>query len=66
MVQFSKKKNNERINEVSDPLYFLKDQTLYYINICFSFTILFYWLFLNYPYIYIYIYIYVHSIQDSF
>ncbi len=38
MVPFSKnfKKNNERIDEVSDPLYFLKDQTSHYINICIS------------------------------
>lgn len=38
MVQFSKnvKKNNERLDEVSEPLYFLKDQTAHYINICIS------------------------------
>ncbi len=63
MVQFSKnvkkKKNNERIDEVSDPLYFLKDQTSHYINICISSSKMvfykksfFYWLFVNYPYIY--------------
>ncbi len=32
MVQFSKNvfKSSERIDEVSDPLYFLKDQTSHY------------------------------------
>ncbi len=38
MVQFSKKKRSERIDEVSYPLYFLKDQTSHYINICISFS----------------------------
>ncbi len=35
MVQFSKNvlKTSERIDKVSDPLHFLKDQTSHYINI---------------------------------
>ncbi len=39
MVQFTKNeniKNNQIIDEVRDPLYFLKDQTSLYINICIS------------------------------
>ncbi len=68
------KKNNERIDEVSDPLYFLKDQTLHYINMHFffqkwSFTKkkkkvflnFFYWLFVNYLFVCIYIYIHTHT-----
>ncbi len=31
-------KSSERIDEVSDPLYFLKDQTSQYINISISFS----------------------------
>ncbi len=42
MVQFTKNsfflKSSERIDEVSDPLYFLKDQTSQYINISISFS----------------------------
>ncbi len=65
MVQFSKNvKKAVKIDEVSDPLYFLKDQTSHYINICISFSKKMYCLFVNYPYIYtvyIYIYIYMHT-----
>ncbi len=57
-----KKKSSERFAEVSDPLYFLKDQTSHYINICISFSKkvfykkihFFYCLFVNYPYIYLF------------
>ncbi len=76
MVQFSKnvkKKINERIDKVSDPLYFLKDQTSHYKYMHFFFKngllrnkYFFYCLFLNYPYIHVYsfslyigIYIYI-------
>ncbi len=40
MVQISKnvKKSSKRIDEVSDPLYFLKDQISHYINICIYFS----------------------------
>ncbi len=54
MVQFSKKK--KRFDKVSEPLYFLKDQTSHYINICISSSknlfykiSIFYCLFINYP-----------------
>ncbi len=66
------KKNNERIDEVSDPLYFLKDQTLHYINMHFFFRNgllqkkkkVFLKIFTGYlstTHTYIYIYIYIHT-----
>ncbi len=75
MVQFSKnvkKKSSERIDEVSDPLYFLKDQTSHYINIGYaflfqkrSFTKKAFLLPICQLPQYIYIYIYIYTVRGG-
>ncbi len=62
-------KSSERTDEVSDPLYFLKDQTSHYINICIYFykKSIFFNAYLSTTHMYVcvcvYIYIYISAVK---